>query len=639
MFNQRQLEIVLELCENTDTYMTASYFANKHQVSLRTIQNDIKHIKEKLKEEACLTFQSAAPKGSRILVRESLAFTELKERLYQQFTNAAINYQGERINQLLLLLLNQHRSIPLYDIEGSLFISHNTLLNDLKRAEETLKKYHLELMRSSNKVMVDGSEINKRLCLSEENLLIANSGTLTHITGYDDKTRIKNILVEAFVTFKHNVSEVALNNSILMIDIAIHRMREWFFIDASDLQITDKPEEELAMAAYIYKQIGDKFHIQIPETEIDYFAIYLKGQGNYSSASVISQEINDFILDAMRGIRKTFNIDLTDDLNLRIALALHCTSLIVRVQYDMQLKNHLTDYIRQTYPQGFDLAAYFASLLQERLHKKINDEEIALIAIHLYKALMEHQSDTGTKKLLVISSLRRSENVLLRQTLHNWFADQIAELYFVFPEEMDETFLERYDTFVTTEKGKYYEMGLAIYINQFPDQQDYLNLKLAMDGFKNISDILDIFHRNQFVYFSDNNITKEQIIDTLCQNASGAYQLEGLKEAVMEREHMRSTFFGNGIAAPHPMSAISSNTFVCVGVSKEAVEWDQNQNRVNLIMLVGIGKNNAKAFQLWNYLAKLFADRTFVRNLLGNPSYENFLKLLKKAISDSSVYE
>lgn len=144
MFNQRQIEIVLELCENADTYMTASYFADKYQVSLRTIQNDIKLIKKELSGETALTFQSAAPKGSRIIVNDPLDFTELKERLYQQFTNTAMNYQSERINQLILLLLNQHRSISLYDIENSIYVSHNTLLNDLKRAEEVLQKYHLE---------------------------------------------------------------------------------------------------------------------------------------------------------------------------------------------------------------------------------------------------------------------------------------------------------------------------------------------------------------------------------------------------------------------------------------------------------------------------------------------------------------
>lgn len=248
---------------------------------------------------------------------------------------------------------------------------------------------------------------------------------------------------------------------------------------------------------------------------------------------------------------------------------------------------------------------------------------------------MDQQRSSGTKRLLVISSLRRSESILLRQTLVNWFSDQIKELYFVPPEKMDESYLERYDTFVTTEKGKYYDMGLAIYISQFPDRHDYLNLKLALDGFRNADDILDIFQRDLFVYF-DQSVQKEDIISTLCQNAAASYELdkEALETAVMERENMRSTFFGNGIAAPHPMSAISSDTFVCVGISHEQVEWDSSQNKVQLILLIGMGKNNAKAFQLWNYLSKLFADRYFVERLLPNPSYGNFLKLLKDAIID-----
>lgn len=51
-------------------------------------------------------------------------------------------------------------------------------------------------------------------------------------------------------------------------------------------------------------------------------------------------------------------------------------------------------------------------------------------------------------------------------------------------------------------------------------------------------------------------------------------------------------------------------------------------------MLIGVGKNNAKAFQLWNYLSKLFADQHFVERLLRSPNYGSFLKLLKDAITD-----
>ena len=177
MFNQRQLEIVLELCENADSFMTASYFADKHQVSLRTIQNDVKRIKKELAEESCLTFESKAPKGSCIRVNDPPTFFDLKEQYYRQLTNASMNYQWDRISQLIVLLLNQHRSISLYNIEEELFISHNTLLSDLKQAEALLSRYHLDLLRSSNKVMIDGTELDKRRCLSEEQLMATEAQT------------------------------------------------------------------------------------------------------------------------------------------------------------------------------------------------------------------------------------------------------------------------------------------------------------------------------------------------------------------------------------------------------------------------------------------------------------------------------
>lgn len=306
-----------------------------------------------------------------------------KENLYQRFSNTSLNYQSERINKLLLLLLKQHRSISYYDVESAVFVSHSTLLNDLKRIDAVLQKYQLEMMRGSNKIVIDGSEINKRLCISEENLMIANSSAI--IAGKDDgdpMRKIKDILVETFVSFKHSVSEVELNNMIVQLYVSFQRMENWFFISSEDLELGDEIYPERKMAEALFARLSKEFHLHIPEAEIDYFALYMRGRGNFTAASVISQEVDDLVLDALREIRSAFNIDLTNDVNFRIALALHCTPMIVRIQYDMQMKNQLVDYIRQTFPQGFDIATYFASFLQKRFHKNIQEEEIALIAIH-----------------------------------------------------------------------------------------------------------------------------------------------------------------------------------------------------------------------------------------------------------------
>lgn len=636
MLNLRKLEIILELCENAESWVTASHFAKKQQVSLRTIQNDIKQIKDELTAASCVEFQAAPRKGCRITITDDAAFLTFKDFYYKQFTSSSM-YQNGRINQILLLLLEQHRAMSLYDLETQIYVSHSTLLNDLKYVAEILEKYGLELLRSSNKVMIDGSEVNKRLCILDQNLVIANATEI--FSGNSDNStmdRIKNILVETFVSFKHPVTEATLNNTIVQIYVALHRMQSCFFITPTDLKITENLAPECEIATEVYQRISEVFCIRIPEAEIDYFALYMKGQGDFGRTDVISTEVDHLVLEALKEINEAHDIDLTNNLKLRIALALHTAPLIVRIKYDMQLKNHLVDYIRQAFPQGFDLGIYFAAYLQKIFHKRVSDEEIAFIAIHLYSALVQKQKEYGTKRILVISSMRQSENILLRQTLLNWLSNDIAELAFISPTEMSDSQLDLYDIFLTTEKGAYYDMGLAFYINAFPNQQDYLNLKLAVDGFKNIDDIASIFYKDLF--FISHGENREAILNRLCQSATAHFHIEDgdLQNAVLQREQLGSTFFGNGIAAPHPISAVSSDSFVAVAALPQPVEWDKDKNMVKLVLMICIGKNNTKAFHLWNYLSTVFANRYFAEQLMINPSYHNFVRLLKETIAENS---
>lgn len=635
MLNQRQLEMIIELFEHPNNYMTVAYFAEKQQVTVRTIQNDIKRMKDELEKTNCIDFQSLSRKGCRIVIKESEEFRILKDYYYHQFSSCSTNYQNERINEILLLLLNQYRAISLYNIENTIFVSHSTLLNDLKQIEIILDKFHLELMHSSNKVIIDGSEVNKRLCIMEQNLI---TNTLNIFSGEDKKNdvmeKIKNVLIEVFVSFQHSITEVALNNLILHIYVALQRMQKWFFISPSDLEFTEQLDLEKKISSKIFQKISEIFLIRIPDTEIDYFALYIKGQGNLNESDVISKETDDLVLGALMEIRDVCGIDLTDNIKLQIAMSLHIAPLIVRIKYDMQLKNNLVDYIKQNFPQGFDIATYFATYLQKILQKHVIEDEIAFIAIYLYTGLLEHQKAGGTKRVLVISQMQRSENILLRQTLLNWFSSEIAELSFVSPENVQPEDIEKYDIFLTTEKGNYYDKGIAFYINHFPNHQDYLNLKLAIDGFKSIEDITSIFYKDLFFVRYDTK--REDVLCHLTEHATKYFHMEEsvLKAAVFQRENMGSTFFGNNIAIPHPIAAVSSDSFVAVVELPQAIEWDKNKNMVNLVLMVCIGKNNAKAFQVWNYLSMVLANKHFTKKLIAVPTYENFIGLLKETIAD-----
>lgn len=103
---------------------------------------------------------------------------------------------------------------------------------------EVVARYNLELLRSSNKVIIDGSEINKRLCLMDQNLIITNTVAALSEQGSNSSIeKIKNILVETFVSFKHPITEASLNNAIIQLYVALERMQDWFFIEPSDMKL------------------------------------------------------------------------------------------------------------------------------------------------------------------------------------------------------------------------------------------------------------------------------------------------------------------------------------------------------------------------------------------------------------------
>lgn len=217
--------------------------------------------------------------------------------------------------------------------------------------------------------------------------------------------------------------------------------------------------------------------------------------------------------------------------------------------------------------------------------------------------------------------------VLLKQTLLKWFSEEVSAIDFVNPMDITEDILDNYHIFITTEKGQFYEMGLAMYIDPFPSEKDFLNIRLNLDGFKNLDSVADLFSPQLF--FVSPSGEKSNILKTICDSGIRYCGEQSLYEQVIERENIGSTFFTKGIAVPHPMHAVSSDTFMVVYISEKPVIWDEDNNMVNLIVLVHVGKNNPQAFQIWDYFSKIFSDKTMIKKLLKNPSYDNFIHLIK----------
>ena len=636
MLSKRAIEVLMELCNHPDEFLTGSYLAEKFQVSLRTIQGDMREIKEELKDETCVNIISKTSKGSSVEIKDYEEFSALINTLYQEYSSTILNYSGGRISTLLLVLLNKHRAISLYELEEQLHISSSTLQNDLKKVEDIIRKYDLEVFRSKNRVMIDGPEAGKRRCLFEENLYLRHMKDEEGHLYIDERriTQIRDVLTEVFVKYKYYVMDTDFNNIIFFTNIMLRRIEMGFTVseEDDDLKLV-RDTVEYEIATKIIKKLGRIFLVDPSEQEAMYFSVFIKGKANKQEGDAISAETEKVVEETIEAIRDKFGIDLTSKLNLKIALTLHCMSLEARVKYNMQIKNDMLEYIRESFPIGYDLGSYMGHLLSQKYGKRIIDDEVALLAIHFYSYVLEDRQQQGKKKVLVISTLKKSMTILLRQTLLKWFVNEVSVVDIVNPMDLTDDMLDKYDLFLTTEQSQFYEMGLAMYVNAFPQEKDYLNIKLNLDGFKDIDSVTSMFSKELF--FVAPSAKKENVIKKICECGAKYCEQENLYQEVMEREGIGSTFFTKDIAVPHPMQAVSSDTFLVVYLSEKPIVWDEDGNQIHLAVLVHVGKNNAQAFQIWDYFAKIFADKQLIKHLMKKQDYEKLIECIKKSLESN----
>lgn len=631
MLTKRQLQILQEFEKHQHSYLPAEYFVNKMNVSTRTIQTDIKVIREYLEATSDAKLISVASKGRKLIILDH-------ERFYQLIngkTEDPPDCQNDRVRKLCIILLNQNKPVSRQFLIDRLFVSTTTLSLDLKEAEKILSLYQLEIQRRPHiGIQLVGDEKEKRKCL----LNLGNLEVYQNQQAIKDQVvfrqEIEKIVVGILLKHHYHISDTLFQNLIVHLEMAIKRIKNGFSIQKYRSMDSVLLSSEIDVSREIFQRLEGRFYFTSTEEEIVNFAIYIKGKSDYEEDDYISEEVNQFILHALKEIREKFDIDFTQEMELRISLALHVMPLLTRIEHDIQNENQLLDQIKQSFPLAFDIAAYMCMLLQRKIHKKIEEGEIAYLAIYYNQYLQKHNDISGKQRILIITSLKRSESVLLRQRFATWFANEISVLTLLSSYELRPEILDDYDVIFTTDQNEETERYGAILISFYPSETEYSKIKLAIDGFKDKFEITGLFSEELFE--AGDYRSKEEVLQRICENSRSKIgsKVEKLIKLVNLREELGSSFFGNRIALPHPINPISTETFVSVMLLKDELEWDTDGNRVQLVMLVAIEKNNAKVFQLWNYLAKIVQDKHFVERVAQEPNFANFQKQLAELLDE-----
>ena len=627
MLTKRQIEIFMDYYAHHDEIIKSKILADKYNISIRTIQNDIQVIRDEV-EKAGAELKSISSKGHVLLIKNQALCASFADHLTLDYnSNYFFDVQASRVDYLLSTLITSHDFIKSQDLADAMYISRSRISVDLALLKEVLKKYNLSLVsKPYYGLKIEGSEINKRQCIIKENLCFAHN----FIQNEKDEpiiNEVKNIVTQILVDSHYKISDIALQNLIIHIATAIERMRSGNYLEQQSINLKDDDvfHHVLEISNKIIQSCCNKYSLPYTESEVVLLALNLQGKREYDQQDYISDEINKKIYHGLQQINENYNLDLTNDLNLRISLGLHILPLLSRLKTGMLLKNIMTYTIKQKFPFAFDIASTFTYSILPEYKERLSDDEISYLALHFSVSLNQTTPVANRKDILLICSQQKSETILIQQKIKQWF-NNINEIKTVSASMVKPEIFDDYNAILTTESKIAEAYPKAMLVNYFLTDTDYQKIEMALNGFTSVKDILDKFDEDLFYY--GNVKDKYEMIDILFKKAKKKFKLsDELYDSVMLHEKIASSCFGNKLAIPHPERLITDCTFITVGIPKEEIIWEGDTS-INLVMLVSIDKNNVRAYQLWYYLSFLISNKDMLDRITKVPTYENLISII-----------
>ena len=621
---------------------TSKQLAKELDVSSRTIRNDLKKIKDVLQKKQ---FNLMKKPGVGVwLELNSKQKKELCAWLKENLDNSPLSPEKRKQFILKKLLQSENEYLTIESLVKDTQVSRTTIYNDIKKIENWLNNYQLELKKKkhyglkitgsekawrkavSNLLIKfkDDSEIKKLLNESQSsNSIRRNNQIQSHLETLIEKINfqtIEEILAETEKKLDYSFTEEAFVSLTVHIAISIERLTKNKTINMKEKQLNNlKKNLEFEVAEFISQQLKQKLGIVLPESEIGYMSLHILGSKiqhniNNTDLNKVLKNADSQVLKIARKIistaEKILEVDLSNDNKLLLGLVLHLRPTITRLKYGMNLRNPILEDIKSDYPEIFGAVWATSSIFKEYLNVQITEEEIGYIALHIgaalerterkYKVIIVCSSGIGTAQVIATRLKKRLPFIKIMDTCS--------------AHEITKCNLEDIDLVISSVPLKNYSLNIEL-VNITPllSEQDLNSIRQKLSiSFKKNHKIIKNYRKlkenktsslltKEIIIPKLNLNSKEKIINYLGSQlvACGAVKKEYIQE-VMKREKLTSTAIGKGIAIPHANSNKVKNPQLAVATMYNPIDW--NGESVDLVFLLAL--NNVEEDIKYNFFKK-----------------------------------
>ncbi|NLP33646.1 MAG: BglG family transcription antiterminator, partial [Clostridiales bacterium] len=400
------------------------------KVSKRTVQRELENIDASLNEHK-LSLQSKPGMGIWLSGEN-----EDKKKLLERLQEEDIIDSGdidERRKLLILEILKDLSPKKLYYYSNIFGVSEATISNDMEAIEGWFEQFNLKIIRKPGYgVELEGSEKNYRIALRkfiDENMdgkILRKLTEDKNRTVYDvirgsEGRNIYNLLddeilkrcVLCFLSIRDKrilrLTENSYIGLLLHITIAVSRILKHEIIEPNE-ELVDRlhKDEDYDLACCIANSLEEEFQIEIPDIEIAYIFLHIKGsklqyiddEGIESKSE--KEELISFIHRLIEAYDENLAYELKQDEEFIAGLLAHLQPTFVRLKNNMIISNPLLPQIKETYPDIFEKCIAIGKLIEDKLGYKVPDTEIGYLAMHFGAAIVRLENQKESKRKVTI---------------------------------------------------------------------------------------------------------------------------------------------------------------------------------------------------------------------------------------------
>ena len=344
--------------------------------SKRTVQRELEYAKQSLKGYD-LTFHSKTGVGVWLEGNE-----EEKERLKRELSEAD-GYDGgdreERRKRLTLEILKEKGLKKLFYYSSQFQVSEATIRTDLEVVGKWLEQFDLHVgKKPGSGVVILGEEENYRKALRafiQENI---DTKAVREAYEYDREDALKKSgigkilndeimrrVMDCLRGMNHTKVLTLTENSyvglVIHISIAINRILKGEVIESNaKWQEELSKDEDYRLAEEIVEELEEEFEIQIPDVEISYICLHIKGSKHEKVAlegtevlDLENREVQQLLNQMIDAFDEKAGYLLKQDDEFLQGLLAHLQPTFVRLKHNMQIQNPVLDDIKKEYPDSF----------------------------------------------------------------------------------------------------------------------------------------------------------------------------------------------------------------------------------------------------------------------------------------------